>query len=59
MLERGARGVLEVGVGEVLVEDGLHVVVREVGAADAFVVGGEREGHVRGAVGGEGVVGRR
>ena len=43
MLERGAGAALEVGVGEVLVDDGADVLVGEVDAGDALVVGRERD----------------
>jgi len=33
------------------------IFVREIDAGDAFIIGGESEGDVRGAVGSEGVVG--
>ena len=43
-------------VAEVVVEGGADVFAGDVDAADAFVVGGERHRHVRGAVEREGMV---
>ena len=57
VFEAGAGHVLEVEVGEVEFEGGADVFVGEVDAGDAFVVGGERDGNVSGAVVGERVVG--
>ena len=47
VLEAGAGHVFEVEVGEVEFERGAGVLVGEVDAGDAFVVGGERDGDVR------------
>ena len=55
VFEAGAGHVFEVEVGEVEVERGAGVLVGEVDAGDAFVVGGEGDGDFGGAV--DGVVG--
>ena len=48
VLERGAGGLLQFGVGQVLVVGGLHVLMGEVDARDALVVGRERKRHMCG-----------
>ena len=52
----GAGELFDVLIGEVVVDGGADVLVGEVDAADAFVVGRERDGDVIEAVDGEGVV---
>ena len=56
MFETGAGHVFEVEVGEVEFEGGAGVLVGEVAAVDAFVVGGERDGDFGGAVDGQRVM---
>src|SRR5580698_10851453 len=47
VLHAGARKLLEVAVGEVVVERGANVFMGEIDAAHAFVIRGERDRHVR------------
>ena len=58
MLHARAGQSLQVAVAEVVFERGANVLMREVDAADAFVVRRKRDGHVRGAVEREGMLGR-
>src|SRR5580700_9450361 len=46
----GACELLEVGIAEVVVERGAGVLMCDLDAADAFIVSGERDGHVGGAI---------
>ena len=57
LCSRPVRAMFLRSVGEVVFERGAGVLVREVDAGDAFVVGGERDGDVRGAVGGKRMIG--
>ena len=50
MFEAGAGDVLEVEVGEVEVHRGAGVLVGEVDAGDAFVIGGEGDGNAGGTI---------
>ena len=50
VLHAGARQLLQVLVGEVVVERGADVLVGDVDAAHAFIVRGERDRNVGGAI---------
>ena len=51
VLETGAGGLLEVEVGEVELHCGTRVLVGEINAGDAFVIGGEGEGNTGCSIG--------
>ena len=58
VLEGSTGGLLEVGVSEVLLFDSLLVLMGEIDAGDAFVVGGESPGNVCVAIESQKVAGR-
>ena len=56
MLQRIARGVFQVDVAQILLVDGAGILMRQVDARDALVVGREREWNMRGHICGQRVV---
>ena len=47
------RQLLQIAIGQVIIDRGAGVFVSDFNAADAFIVGGEGDGHVGGAIDGK------
>ena len=56
VLHAGARQLLQIGIGQVVVKRSAGVLMRDLDAAHAFVVGRERDRHMGGAIEGKGML---